>query len=100
MLDIASVDGGALRGAGDGGGAGDHLPLADNTDLDSAAGRFAALRAVIMFCIPPVRLRPINFADGIWGTLGAILLPAGLDNILAAADHAVIDVAYVAGIAG
>lgn len=52
MLDLFSVGGGALRGAGNGGSAGGYLPATDNTYLDAAAGFFAAFYVIIVFGVP------------------------------------------------
>lgn len=100
MLGLFSVGGGALRGAGDGWGTGDYLSATDDTDLDAAAGCFATFGVVVVFSVPTVGLRPVDFADGIRGTFRAIFLPAGLDDVLVTADHAVIHVSQVAGVTG
>lgn len=99
-LGLFPVGGGALRGAGDGWGTGDDLSATDNTDLDAPAGCFVALGAVIVFGVPAVGLRTVDFADGIRCAFGAILLQAGTDDILAAADHTVIDFSQVPGVTG
>ena len=52
MLDLFSVGCGALRGAGNGGGAGDYLPATDDTDLNAAAGFFVAFYVVIVYGVP------------------------------------------------
>lgn len=100
MLDLLSAGGGALRGAGYSGGAGDYLPATDDTDLNTAAGLFTALGTIIVFPVPGIRLRAVDFSDGLRGTLGTILLPARADDIPAAADQAGVDVPQVPGVTG